>query len=130
MESPDAVETIVPVSLAKSPGINEIIQLCQSHIEESVILAHIRSSTIAYAPTADEIIYLNDIGISSRIVTALIQRGRRFEGYFVNAGSKYHRRCGNQFDRQHCSWQPKSTAIRPASGYPATEFTPDHKRSR
>ena len=68
-------EIIPPKPLVTSPGLAEIIRLYQSKVEESVILSFIEASNNPYKPTADEIIYMNDLGMSSKIIVALIQKG-------------------------------------------------------
>jgi hypothetical protein len=67
---------IEPAKVVTSPGLEEIIQLCQANVDESVILAYIERSPIAYNPSAEEIVYLNDIGISPTVVAALLKHGR------------------------------------------------------
>jgi len=61
----------LPPSL--SPGLSEIIKLAQAHVNEGVILAYIKNSGQAYSPTADEILYLSDIGLSQDVIGALVQ---------------------------------------------------------
>jgi hypothetical protein len=70
------VVRIEPVKVVTSPGLEEVIQLCQANVDESVILAYIERSPIAYNPSAEEIVYLNDIGISPIVVAALLKHGR------------------------------------------------------
>jgi hypothetical protein len=57
-----------------SPGLAEIIKLAQAHVDESVILAVILNSNQTYSPTADEILYLADLGLSQTVVAALFKR--------------------------------------------------------
>jgi hypothetical protein len=53
----------------------EIVRLAQSGIEDSVILAFIDASG-AFQLRADQIVYLNDLGVSSEVVAAMLQRDR------------------------------------------------------
>lgn len=62
----------VPADL--SPGLAEVIKLAQGHVSEDVLLAFIKNSGQNYAPTADEIVYLNDLGVSDTVITELLHR--------------------------------------------------------
>jgi hypothetical protein len=56
-----------------SPGLAEIIKLAQAHIADDTILAYIQNSGQTYNPSADEILYLSDLGLSDKIVAALFK---------------------------------------------------------
>jgi hypothetical protein len=56
-----------------SPGLAEIIKLAQAHVDESVILAYIKSSHQVFTPTADEILYLSDLGLSQDVIGTLVK---------------------------------------------------------
>jgi hypothetical protein len=58
-----------------SPPLREIVQMFDSGINPTVIQAYVESSSIAYQPNGDEIIYLHEHGIPSSIISAMIQRG-------------------------------------------------------
>src|SRR5215475_9793067 len=64
----------VPANLKPSPATAEIIKLANAGVEESVMLSFITNSLGTFNLRAEEIIYLNDIGIASGVVTAMIQR--------------------------------------------------------
>jgi hypothetical protein len=57
-----------------SPGLAEIFQMAQEHVDENVILAYIRNSGQTYLPTADEILYLSDLGLSQTVIAALFKQ--------------------------------------------------------
>ncbi len=59
-----------------SPGLAEIVKLAQSNLDEKVVIAFIENSNVPYQPTSEELLYLNDIGLSPNVVTALIKRGK------------------------------------------------------
>ncbi|MHB8520037.1 MAG: DUF6600 domain-containing protein [Limisphaerales bacterium] len=65
----------IPPKIPTSPGIAEIVKLAQAGVEQDVLLAYVENSQIAYNPTADELVYLHDVGIQPRIVTAIMQQG-------------------------------------------------------
>ena len=58
-----------------SAPLREIVQMFDSGINPAVIQAYVESSSIAYQPNGDEIIYLHEHGIPSSIISAMIQRG-------------------------------------------------------
>ena len=67
-----AGEPKLPANL--SPGLTEIIRLAKGHVDENVILAFIQNSGQTYSPTADEIMYLSNLGLSHTVVAALFKR--------------------------------------------------------
>jgi len=64
-----------PAAPYLSTGLADIMKMFQAGVEQPVILAFIQSSTVAYHPSAKEIIYLRDQGVSTEIITALLRRG-------------------------------------------------------
>jgi len=73
-EKDEASAPMLPEDL--SPGMAEIIKLAQAHVSDEVLLAYIKNSSMQYAPSADEIVYLSDLGISDNVMTELIQHGK------------------------------------------------------
>lgn len=77
--APTQSEAVAPLEAAGeiqlppglSPGLAEIIRMAQAHVDENVIAEYIRSSGVAYAPTADELLYLSDLGLSQTTLAAL-----------------------------------------------------------
>lgn len=67
-----AGEPELPADL--SPGLADIIRLAQAHVDENVILAFIHNSSQTYSPTADEILYLSDLGLSQTVIAALFKQ--------------------------------------------------------
>ncbi|MGP8199749.1 MAG: DUF6600 domain-containing protein [Limisphaerales bacterium] len=57
-----------------SPGLADLIRLAQAHVDENVILAFIQNSGRTYSPTADEILYLSDLGFSQTTIAALFKQ--------------------------------------------------------
>jgi hypothetical protein len=58
-----------------SAPLRGIVQMSDSGINPTVIQAYVESSSVAYQPNGDEIIYLHEHGIPSSIISAMIQRG-------------------------------------------------------
>lgn len=74
--STDAVKASqVPKAPRLSSGLDEIVRLSKAGVEEGVILAFIQNSPVAYRPSAQEILALRESGISSPILTAVLQHG-------------------------------------------------------
>jgi hypothetical protein len=74
--TPGAVELSKDAKAARfSPGLEDIVKLAKAKVDESVILTFIQNSPVAYNPTAQEIIELRELGISSQVISALIRRG-------------------------------------------------------
>jgi hypothetical protein len=59
-----------------SPGLSEIIKLAQAHVDESVILAYVKNSGQVFAPSAEEILYLSDLGLSQDVIGAIVKTAR------------------------------------------------------
>ena len=66
-----------PIAANVTAPVAEIARLHLSGLDESVVKAFVEKSTNSANPSADELIYLRDIGISPRIITALIQQTAR-----------------------------------------------------
>jgi len=64
----------VPADLNISPDLAEIIKLAQAGVGEDVLLAYITNSVRVFNLGANEIIYLNDLGVLSSVVAAMIQQ--------------------------------------------------------
>ncbi|MGA3178804.1 MAG: DUF6600 domain-containing protein [Verrucomicrobiota bacterium] len=67
-----AVPPTLPADL--SPGLAEVIRLAQSHVAEETIVAFIQNSGKPYSPTADEVLYLYDLGLSDKVISALFKK--------------------------------------------------------
>jgi hypothetical protein len=81
LETP-SVQANVNVNAAPSSSaprfsgrINEVVALAQSGVDQSVVLSFIKTSPGPFQPSADEIIRLRDAGISSDVITTMMQRG-------------------------------------------------------
>lgn len=80
-------ETTAPLTLAQSDaptsdkpvklswGLDEIVKLSKAKVDESVILAFIENSETAYNPTAQDIIQLRELEVSSQVITAVMRHG-------------------------------------------------------
>ena len=62
----------VPANFA--PAANEVIRLSEAGTTEDVIVAYVQRSTTPFNLSADQIVYLKDIGLSSAVITAMLNR--------------------------------------------------------
>jgi hypothetical protein len=67
-----AVGPTLPADL--SPGLADVIKLAQAHVGDDTLLAYIQNSGLAYSPSADELLYLSDIGVSQNVLAALVKK--------------------------------------------------------
>jgi hypothetical protein len=66
-----AAQPPLPANL--SSGLSDIIKLAQARVDESVMLAYVKSSGRVFSPTADEILYLSDLGLSQDVIGAIVK---------------------------------------------------------
>lgn len=71
---PEIIARPDPTAANVSAPVAELARLHQSGLDESVVKTFVEKSTNALSPYADELIYLKDIGVSPRVITALIQQ--------------------------------------------------------
>ena len=67
-----------PPSIHFAPAAGEIIRMANSGLGDSVMLAYVTNTAAAFNLNADEIIYLNDIGVPATVVSAMIQHDSTF----------------------------------------------------
>ena len=86
---PISTEKPLPPSIRPTGPLAEVIKLAASGVEESVIMAFVTNSPSPFNLGVEEIIYLNDIGVSGSVVTAMMQRDQALKGLSANAGPMY-----------------------------------------
>src|SRR5260370_482829 len=59
---------------AVSPSAAEVVRLAEAGTSDDVMLAYIQNSTSTFDLSADQILYLRDIGLSSPVITAMFSR--------------------------------------------------------
>src|SRR5690242_17791140 len=59
-----------------SDGFDELVKLIKSGVNEEVLTAYVNNSPSAYDLTVDEILYLNDLGVSATIIQSVVQHGK------------------------------------------------------
>src|ERR1700722_13617108 len=56
---------------SRSVVFSEVVKLSQAHQSDDVILGYVRNTGASFSLSADEIIYLNNQGVSQRVIGAL-----------------------------------------------------------
>lgn len=59
-----------------SPDLQEVLKLSQQQMSDDVIINFIKNSGKSYTPTADNLIYLKNQGVSQGVISALLQTGQ------------------------------------------------------
>ncbi len=62
-----------PAAVALSPGLSEIAKLAQAGVAEDVILAYVEKYEGRFDVGADQILYLNDLGVSGAVITSMLK---------------------------------------------------------
>lgn len=57
-----------------SSSAAELVRLAQGGTSQDVLLAYVQNATIPFSLTADQILYLRDLGIPSDVITAMLNR--------------------------------------------------------
>lgn len=111
---PVVMEKTTPANVRLSAPAMEIVKLANSGVEEGVMLSYVTNSTSTFNLGANEIIYLNDIGVPGTVVSAMIQHDQALNLAAANAAA--------------AAAQPAPTA--PAPGYPPpAEVAPQPEES-
>ncbi len=74
------VEPVLPPNILPATPLADVIKLAQSGVGENVILTFITNSIEPFDLDSEEIVYLNDIGVSDGVITMMMQRDQRLKG--------------------------------------------------
>ena len=66
------LDSALPPEIDPASPFGQLVRLIQAGVEKSVILAYIQNSPRFYELSADDIIYLNDLGTPSEIIEAVL----------------------------------------------------------
>jgi len=69
-----APNTSSPDPVQLSPAVNDVVKLYESMVSEDVLISFAENSHYPFKLTADQIVYLQDIGVSDAVMNAMIQR--------------------------------------------------------
>jgi hypothetical protein len=81
--APAASPVVVPSNINPNSPLGQVVRMLQSGVDESVILAYVYNINVPFSLNSDQIIYLNDLGAPSDLVTAMIQHDQQL-GVAVN----------------------------------------------
>ena len=77
----------LPPNIQPTGPLADLIQLASSGVDEGVMLAFVTNSANFFNLRADDIIYLNDIGVPGIVVTAMIHRDEELKGLYADAAA-------------------------------------------
>ncbi|MCL4178495.1 MAG: hypothetical protein KJ072_12235 [Verrucomicrobia bacterium] len=63
----------LPLPPKLSPGVDEVVQLARAEVGDEVLLAYIENSPAVFNLSADDILYLHDLGLSAPVIAAMIR---------------------------------------------------------
>jgi hypothetical protein len=85
-DSAPAASTLLPDIDPNSP-LAQVARLVQAGVEQSVILTYIGNATSLFNLDSDKIIYLNDLGVPTEIINAMMQRDQQLQQMGVAVGA-------------------------------------------
>ena len=68
--APAQAQPAVPTNL--SPGAAEVVRLASSGVGDEVVLAYIQNSQAPFNLSADDVLYLKDLGLSPQVTSAML----------------------------------------------------------
>ena len=75
---PEQAQAAVPVDL--SPGAAEVVRLASSGVGDDVVLAYIQNSQAPFSLSADNVLYLKDVGLSPQVTSAMLSHDSALRG--------------------------------------------------
>jgi hypothetical protein len=85
--TPIPAELVLPANVQPTGPMAELIRLAHTGAAESDLVAFVSKSPSTFNARADEIIYLNDIGIPGTVVTAMLQRDQQLKAIAASAAA-------------------------------------------
>lgn len=61
-----------------NPQLDQVLKLARAGVDKSIVMAYVTNSPGAFNLSPDDIVYLNDLGVSQDVVTAMLQRDQNF----------------------------------------------------
>ena len=77
-------QPVSPASVGLPPGAAEVVRLSESGTSEDVILSYIHDANSRFNLSADQILYLRDIGCSSSVISAMLNRDHELQAQTPN----------------------------------------------
>jgi len=84
-EPAPVTELVPPPNVRMSPVLTEVVKLVQSGVEQPVLLSYITNTTGYFALGADEIVYLNDLGVAGNVITLMMEHDQALRELRINA---------------------------------------------
>jgi len=118
----DNVSSSSQYAPAYSGSINDVVKLSHSGVDQSVVLEFVKNSNGPFHPSADEIIRLRDEGVSSPVITAMLQRDGELRTQAPQAPAYNYAQSGYGQSAQPAPAQPAAdyTDAQPAYSAPAS----------
>jgi hypothetical protein len=63
---------------SSNPQIGEVVKLVQAGVGDSIVMAYVTNSSSPFKLSSDDIVYLNDLGVSQSVINAMLQRDQYF----------------------------------------------------
>src|SRR5262245_5314889 len=63
-----------------SPNAAEVVKLASSGVGDDVVLAYVQNSQTPFDLTADNVLYLRDLGVSQPVITAMLNHDSAMRG--------------------------------------------------
>lgn len=81
------IEPIAPAALQSNRPVLDIVKLANSSVDEGVMVTYVTNSPSAFNLTADDIIYLKDIGVPDAVIKSMILRDQELKAQGVEVGA-------------------------------------------
>lgn len=72
-----------PPDIFPTSPLAQVARLTQAGVDESVIMAYVTNSSSTFNLDSDRIIYLSDLGATSSLITAMMQRDQELQAQFA-----------------------------------------------
>ena len=82
-----AVWSVASFCFAASDGVDDVVKLASSGATEDAQVAYVQNSNVAYNLSIEQILRLNKMGLSEKVVAAMIQRGRELRERAAASGA-------------------------------------------
>ena len=69
---PNMAATSLPSNYTSSPAIADVVKLVQAGVGDAVLASYINHASVPFNPTATDLIYLKDLGLSDAAMQALL----------------------------------------------------------
>ncbi|MBE0541592.1 MAG: hypothetical protein IH623_09415 [Verrucomicrobia bacterium] len=76
--------TALPPHIHPTSPLADVVKMAQSGVDDGVMLAFITNATGTFSLGSEEIIYLNDIGVSNEVITAMMERDQVNKQFWAN----------------------------------------------